>query len=77
MGSHGLSVDPTDVTELSTLLRSLPYLTDGAAADSALVELFNHAYKIAYLTLLVGWIGRKIGRPSKFRPLKIRIKLFQ
>ncbi|KAJ3069005.1 hypothetical protein HDU98_007911 [Podochytrium sp. JEL0797] len=50
---HGIPADPTEVLELSGLLLSVPFLTNGTAANAELILVFNHAFKVAYLTLLV------------------------
>ncbi|KAJ3016809.1 UNVERIFIED_CONTAM: hypothetical protein HDU68_012013 [Siphonaria sp. JEL0065] len=50
---HGIPAHPTEVLALSGMLKSVPFLTNGSAANDDLVAVFNHAYKIAYLTLLV------------------------
>ncbi|KAJ3031935.1 UNVERIFIED_CONTAM: hypothetical protein HDU68_010015 [Siphonaria sp. JEL0065] len=50
---HGIPAHPTEVLALSGMLKSVPFLTNGSAANDDLVAIFNHAYKIAYLTLLV------------------------
>ncbi|KAJ3196633.1 hypothetical protein HDU82_001727, partial [Entophlyctis luteolus] len=51
--AHGIDVNPTEVTELSNLLVNVPFLTNGAAANQDLIDLFTHAFNIAYLSLIV------------------------
>ncbi|KAI9350696.1 major facilitator superfamily domain-containing protein [Obelidium mucronatum] len=51
--SHGIPAHPTEVLALSGMLKSIPFLANGSAANSDLIAVFNHGYKIAYLTLLV------------------------
>ncbi|KAJ3012972.1 UNVERIFIED_CONTAM: hypothetical protein HDU68_000929 [Siphonaria sp. JEL0065] len=50
---HGIPARPTEVLALSEMLKAAPFSTNGTFANNDLVVVFNHAYKIAYLTLLV------------------------
>ncbi|KAJ3117029.1 hypothetical protein HK100_000905 [Physocladia obscura] len=51
--AHNITVDPTSVLSLSEILLSSPVVTNGSLANLDLIHVFNHAYKIAYLTLLM------------------------
>ncbi|KAJ3124469.1 hypothetical protein HK100_011231 [Physocladia obscura] len=48
-----ITVDPTSVLALSEILQTSTIVTNGTLANENLIEVFNHAYKTAYFTLLV------------------------
>ncbi|KAJ3130424.1 hypothetical protein HK100_008048 [Physocladia obscura] len=48
-----ITVDPTSVLALSGILQTSPFVTNGDVANRNLIEVFNHAYKVAYFSLLV------------------------
>ncbi|KAJ3103350.1 hypothetical protein HK100_004212 [Physocladia obscura] len=51
--AHHISVDLTSVLALSAILNETDFVTNKSIAIQELVDVFNHAYKIAYLSLLV------------------------
>ncbi|KAJ3289465.1 hypothetical protein HDU79_004048 [Rhizoclosmatium sp. JEL0117] len=51
--SHGIPADPTEVLSLSGMIKESGFLQNATAASEELGLVFNNAYKIAYLTLLV------------------------
>ncbi|KAJ3117059.1 hypothetical protein HK100_000901 [Physocladia obscura] len=50
--AQNISIKVTDTLQLSELLTSLPFVTNGTAANADLILVFNGAFKIAYLSFL-------------------------